>query len=124
MFPMMSNMVTTLLYPIWCYLFIYKLRWGAIGCALADLIGMSITFAANLFYTWACSDLKEANRWWKLDFHDFGAQNKMGMWSAFNSIIEGLSQQYLMIMCGFLCVADQAANTMVMNIVLLVQCIG
>ena len=72
-FPMVSNVVSTLLYPLWCYYFIIKLEWGAMGCAFADLVGMTITFAANLFYTWTCKDISEATLWWDFDFHDFKA---------------------------------------------------
>ena len=88
---MVSNLINTLLYPLWCWYFIVYLKWGAMGCAMADLLGMILTFGSNLCYTWTCKDIKEAIDWWNLDFADFKAQNQMGSWSAANSIIEGFS---------------------------------
>jgi hypothetical protein len=43
----------------------------------------------------------------------------LGGYAAINSIVEGLAIQILMILSGFLSVTDQAANTIIMNIVLM-----
>lgn len=48
----------------------------------------------------------------------------LGGYAAINSIVEGLAIQILMILSGFLSVTDQAANTIIMNIVLMMQSIG
>lgn len=48
----------------------------------------------------------------------------MSYYSALNSLIDGFSIQILMILSGFLSVSDQAANAIVMNIVLMFQSIG
>lgn len=123
--PMASNLVNTLMYPLWCYLFIIHLELGIQGCALADLISMSITLVINFVYTYCCHDLQESIMWPDLRlFTNFKEQLSLGTFSAITSIIEGLSIQILMIMSGYLSVEEQAANTIIMNIVMVFQSIG
>lgn len=122
---MVSNLVNSFMYPIWCYLFIIHLNLGIRGCALADLVSMSITFLINMWYTHQCQDLQETIQW--PNFRktvNFKEQFSLGTFSAITSIIEGMSIQILMIMSGYLSVEEQAANTIIMNIVVVFQSIG
>lgn len=123
--PMLSNLVNTLVYPLWAYLFIVHLQWGIQGCAMTDLISMIMTLFINLGFTHWSEDLQESLVAVNFnEFVNFWEQMQLSFYSALNSIIDGFSIQILMILSGFLSVSDQAANAIVMNIVLMLQSIG
>lgn len=61
--PMTTNAIGTLLYPFWCLLFIIYLDMGIIGCAMADVTAISLTFVLNLLYTARLKDIEEAIFW-------------------------------------------------------------
>ena len=57
---MYANLVGTILYPIWSWIFIVHLGWGIYGCAMCDLICMSLTLAIDLGYTYWSEDMQES----------------------------------------------------------------
>lgn len=123
--PMLSNLFNTLAYPFWAYLFIVHLNWGIQGCAVTDLVSMIITLIFNYAYSHWSEDLKESMVPVNFnEFVNFGEQLRLSFYSALNSMIDGFAIQILMILSGFLSVSDQAANAIVMNIVLMLQSIG
>lgn len=91
---MTNNAIGTLLYPFWCLLFIIYLDLGIIGCALADVVSISLTYLFNLIYTSILDDISEAVFWpsfASLTVGDFNEQLKISIWSIFNSVVEGYS---------------------------------
>ena len=119
--PMMTNLVNTLMYPLWCYIFIIHLNMGILGCAMSDLVSMVCTLAFNLLYTYSQTNLSDSFitcQEFRSEFNQrtFKEQFMLGLWSTINSIIEGFSSQMIMIVSGFLSVTDQAANTIIMNV--------
>lgn len=58
------------------------------------------------------------------EFVNFGDQLRLSFFSALNSTIDGFSTQVMMILSGLVSVSDQAANAIIMNIVLMLQSIG
>ena len=120
--PMITNLINTLLYPLWCYIFIVHLDLGIAGCAIADVVNNFLTLLCNLIYTFSCEDLQETHVGISLDTFktgNFSLQLNLGLWSVVNSVIEGYSWQLIMLVSGYLSVADQAANTIVMNIAMI-----
>ena len=117
---MVTNIVNTLLYPFIAYFFIGYLNLGVIGCALTDVVSISITYLTNLVYTAMLEDLKEARGSWSItEAGNFREQSKLAFWSVINSVIEGYSWQLMILVAGYLGVAEQAANSIIMNVVVL-----
>lgn len=58
--PMITNLLNTLAYPFWAYLFIVKLQWGIQGCAVTDIVSMSSTLIVSLVFTHMSEDLRES----------------------------------------------------------------
>ena len=122
--PMWSNALGVILYPFWCYIFIIHLDLGILGCAVTDVVSITITYAFNLVYTFLLADIQEAvflpglNSLTATD-SSFNEQLRIAIWSIFNSIVEGYSWQLMILVSGYLSVADQAANMVVMNLVIL-----
>lgn len=56
--PMLSNLLNTLAYPFWAYLFIVHLDWGIQGCAISDLVTTTVTLVFNLAYTHWSKDMQ------------------------------------------------------------------
>ena len=48
---MYTNAINTLLYPLWCYIFIVKYDMGIKGASLCNLISMLCIYVMNIVYT-------------------------------------------------------------------------
>ena len=58
---MVTNIMMTVLYPAWCYLFIVKLDLGVPGCALVESTSQFFTLASNLVYTRTLDELEDTH---------------------------------------------------------------
>jgi Na+-driven multidrug efflux pump len=67
---MISNLINTFLYPFVSYFFIVHMNWGIRGCAVTDLVSISLTFLISIVYTHTSKDIHKESLV-SLDFKSF-----------------------------------------------------
>ena len=75
---MYSTGLMTLLYPLWCYIFVVKLDLGVIGSSMCSLVSIFILFLSQLIFAhydpivsqavqpFSFSEIGELKQMWKL----------------------------------------------------------
>lgn len=59
--PLIASAISTLIYPLWCYIFIIRLDLGAVGSSLANLASALFMYIFNLTFTYMQEDMALTN---------------------------------------------------------------
>lgn len=119
--PMVTNIVNTLLYPFIAYYLVVSRDLGIKGVAITDVVSIGLTYACNLLYTSYVSELRETRVGFSVDLvrTSLREQLKLAGWSLLNCVVEVYAWQLLILLSGYLSVVVQAANSIIMNLVIL-----
>lgn len=110
--PMMVQLCTICIHPLWCYLFVEHLNFGVTGCAIAQ----NITYTLQLMIIIVCMECSSSEEMKQLSvmpslssFEGFGAFLKMARITVFLEALELWSYEVIALMAGYLSVSQQAS---------------